>query len=286
MKRNWLLRHAMLPWLCGLVGGLLGGASPASAAFTNVSVVDFAFSPSAVTINVNDKVIWTYNSGSSAHSTTSTSGLWDSSVRAAPWSFTNTFTSAGTFGYICTLHPFMTGAVTVQSANVPPTVSLTSPTNGATFAAPWTGTIQASASDPDGSVTKVEFFAGATSLGAVNNPSATPSITVTNLAAGNYTLTAVATDNGGAMTMSSGVSIHVVQPSQILLSAPRRLSGTSFQFSYSATPGLSYIVQRSGQLPNFAPIATNAATLSTETFQDNNASGLLNFYQVRLAPNP
>jgi plastocyanin len=290
MKMNWLLRRPMLPLFYGLVCWVFGTALPVSAAVTNVSVVNFAFTPSAVTINVNDQVLWTWNSGLTSHSTTSigtAAGLWNSGLHPSPFSFTNTFPTAGSFPYWCSLHTtIQQGSVTVQAANVPPTVSLSAPTNGATFAAPWTGTIQAAASDPDGSVTKVEFFAGATSLGAVNNPGPTPSITVTNLAAGNYTLTAVATDNGGAMTTSSGVSVHVVQPAQILLSTPRHLSGTSFQFSYSATPGLSYIIHRSGQLPIFAPVATNTATLSTETFQDNNATGVLNFYQVRLAPNP
>ena len=55
---------------------------------------------------------------------------------------------------------------------MPPSVAITSPTNGATFAAPWTGTIHATVSDPDGTVSKVDFFAGATRLGTVTNPPA------------------------------------------------------------------------------------------------------------------
>ena len=97
--------------------------------------------------------------------------------------------------------------------NAPPQVAITSPTNGATFIAPWTGTIQAAASDADGTLTKVDFFAGMTLLGTVDNPSANPSLTVTKLAAGSYMLTAVATDNGGASSTSAGVTISVVAPS-------------------------------------------------------------------------
>ena len=290
MKMNKSVRHPMLPLFCALVGLLLGEALPAAAATTNVSVVNFAFSPQNVIINVNDQVLWTWASGITSHSTTGTNTdgmmLWDSGLHPSPFSFSFTFTNVGSYPYKCTLHTFQTGSVTVQGANVPPTSSLSAPTNGATLAAPWTGTLQAAVSDPDGSVAKVEFFAGTTSLGAVTNPGPNPSITATNLAAADYTLTAVATDNGGAATTSAPVTIHVVQPAQILLSAPRRVSGTSFQFSYSATPGLNYVIQRSGQLLSFAPIATNPATLSTETFQDNNATGVLNFYQVKLAPNP
>jgi len=263
-----------------------GGALPATATSAKLTIDNYAFNPSAVTINVDDQVNWAWSSDGTPHSTTSDTGLWDSGLNSSPHSYSMTFRNAGTYSYYCTLHTFMTGAVTVQAANAPPTVSLVAPTNGATFAAPWTGTVKAAVADPDGTVTKVEFHAGTTVLGVVNNPGANPSLTVTNLAAGNYTLTAVATDNGGATTTSAGVTIHVVQPAMVKISAPQRLSSTAFQFSYGATPGLTYIIQRSTQLPNFTPVATNLATAATQTFRDNNANGALNFYRVKLAPNP
>lgn len=289
MKTNSSPWHKLVPLYYGFITLIAAGSLPASATETDVTVANFSFSPADVTINVNDTVVWNWSSGVTPHSTTSTGtavGLWDSGLHPTPFSFTNTFTQSGTFPYFCTLHTFMTGSVTVQSANTPPTVSLSAPTNGATFAAPWTGTIRVSASDSDGTVVKVEFFANTTSLGVVNNPSSTPSITVTNLPAGPYTLTAVATDNGGAATTSAGVGITVVQPAQITLSAVQRLSSSSFKFSYSTTPGLSYIIQRSAGLPAFTSLATNLAALSTETYQDNNATGVLNFYRVQVAPNP
>ncbi len=56
----------------------------------------------------------------------------------------------------------------------------------------------------NGTVTNISFFAGGTTLlGSVRNPPANVSINVTNLAAGNYTLTAVAKDNAGASTTSA-----------------------------------------------------------------------------------
>ena len=180
----------------------------------------------------------------------------------------------------------MTGSVIVQPGNVPPSVAITSPANGATFAAPWTGTIQATNFDSDGTVSTVEFLAGATRLGTVTNPPANTSFTVTNLAAGDYTLKAVATDNGGATNTSAGVTISVVTPVQIVLSSPERVSSSAVQFNYSANPGLSYVVLRSGVLPAFSPISTNRATSSTVTNVDNSATGPANFYRVQLAPNP
>lgn len=292
MNMNKSLWRLMLPLLCAAFGGLLLGVLPASAATVSVTVTNFGYSPPTVNINVNDQVTWTWgNTGITPHSTTARTNsaeLWDSGLHTTPFTFSHTFPNAGSFPYWCSLHTLIQqGMVNVQGANVPPTVSFLSPTNEATFAAPWAGTLKASASDPDGSVAKVEFFASGTSLGSVNNPGPNATINAPNLAAGDYSLTAVATDNLGATATSTpAVLIHVLQPGPILLSAPRRLSGASFQFNYSATPGLNYVIHRSGQLPVFTPIATNPATLNTETFQDNNATGALNFYQVKLAPNP
>ena len=50
-------------------------------------------------------------------------------------------------------------------SNQPPTVTLTQPPNGATFTAPATVNLAATASDADGHVTTVQFYNGATKLG-------------------------------------------------------------------------------------------------------------------------
>lgn len=94
----------------------------------------------------------------------------------------------------------------------PPTVALTSPTNGATLTAPATIPLVADASDSDsnGSIAKVEFFQGATKLGEDLN--APYEFNWTGVAQGNYTLTARATDNLGVTTTSAGVTITVNPP--------------------------------------------------------------------------
>jgi chitinase len=91
--------------------------------------------------------------------------------------------------------------------NNPPTVNITSPANNATFTSPATVTITANASDVNGSVTKVEFFNGGTKLGEAT--AAPYSYTWSNVSNGTYTLTAKATDNGGAVATSSAVTITV-----------------------------------------------------------------------------
>ena len=96
---------------------------------------------------------------------------------------------------------------TTTPGNTPPTVSLTAPAANASFTAPATVTLQATASDADGNVAKVEFFNGSTSLGAVMTAPYT--FSWSSVAAGTYSLTAKATDNGGATTASVAVSITV-----------------------------------------------------------------------------
>jgi len=292
MKLNEYAARTVRTMLCGLVGCALTCPLSGQAAVTNVTIQDFFFNPADVTINVNDQILWTW-ADASLHSSTSGAnltpdGLWDSGLMAQPgFTFPLTFTTAGSFPYFCSFHLF-TGSVTVQAANLPPSVAITSPTNGAVFATPWTGIIHATVSATGATVSKVDFFSGTTPqpLGTVTNPPASVSFTVTNLAAGSYTLKAVVTDSRGATNTSVGVGITVVTPAAIVLSSPQRLSASAFQFSYSANPGLRYVVLRSGTLTNLLPISTNTATSSAVNFLDNSATGAVSFYGVHLVPNP
>lgn len=90
--------------------------------------------------------------------------------------------------------------------NVPPEVDITSPTSGTTYNAPGTIQIQASATDFDGTITDVEFYIDGSLLGSgqLANGSFEINYTLTN---GTHTITAVVTDNNGAQTTSSPVSI-------------------------------------------------------------------------------
>jgi hypothetical protein len=92
--------------------------------------------------------------------------------------------------------------------NLPPVVSLTSPANGATFVESDPVILAASASDPDGSVTKVDFYQGTTLL--VSDGTSPYSCTLSaGLSAGTYAFTAKATDNSGASTTSQVITITV-----------------------------------------------------------------------------
>ncbi|MEO7600112.1 MAG: DNRLRE domain-containing protein [Opitutus sp.] len=91
--------------------------------------------------------------------------------------------------------------------NVLPTVSITSPAAGATFNAPASITIDATAADSDGTVTQVAFYQGASLLGT--DTTSPYSFTWSGVAAGSYSLTAKATDNVGGIQTSTAIPVTV-----------------------------------------------------------------------------
>ena len=107
-------------------------------------------------------------------------------------------------------------------ANFPPTISISSPANGALFLPGASVTINATASDSDGSVTNVYFYDGSTLLGS--DTVAPYSLTVAGLANGNHSLKAVAKDSGGLTSTSAPVVINLGDP--VLVRRPYLQSGS------------------------------------------------------------
>lgn len=131
-----------------------------------------------------------------------------------PYSFTWSGVTSGSYTVTstaiddsgrATLSNLVTFSV-VNPSNVPPTVALTAPADSASVTAPFT--LTATASDSDGTVTKVEFFQGTTKLGEAL--AAPYSFTWTGAAPGPYVLKAVATDNDGGVATSALVNVTVV----------------------------------------------------------------------------
>jgi len=115
--------------------------------------------------------------------------------------------------------------------NVQPSVSIQSPANNAMFDAPAQITIVADATDSDGSIARVEFFAGSDELG--EDTDAPYSFDWQNVPAGTYQLTAKAIDNNGAERISEPITVTVNtvvgtmenDPSQVIHIAPNPTSG-------------------------------------------------------------
>lgn len=100
--------------------------------------------------------------------------------------------------------------IIVASPNVLPTVNVTGPANNAVFNTGSSITLTANASDANGTISKVEFFNGSTKLG--EDATNSYSHTWNNVPAGNYTITAKATDNQGGVTTSAPIKITVSNP--------------------------------------------------------------------------
>ena len=93
------------------------------------------------------------------------------------------------------------------AVNQPPIVNISSPTKSTSFISPATITIDAVASDPDGTISKVEFYQGTVKIG--ERTYAPYSYTWKEVPEGTYSITAAATDNQNLRTISTSVSVVV-----------------------------------------------------------------------------
>jgi len=106
---------------------VLAIAGPAEAATQSVSIGDNFYSPSTVTITVEDTVAWT-NNGQNEHSVTADDGSFDSSPNCPNSgcltngdTYSHTFNSVGSFTYYCRVHGHaMSGKVVVEAATTTP----------------------------------------------------------------------------------------------------------------------------------------------------------------------
>ena len=92
-------------------------AAPSTAASaatgSAVSIANFSFQPPTMTIAVGTTVTWT-NSDSTGHTVTADDGSFKSDKLATGATFSQTFAKAGTFAYHCSIHPSMTGTISVH----------------------------------------------------------------------------------------------------------------------------------------------------------------------------
>jgi hypothetical protein len=91
--------------------------------------------------------------------------------------------------------------------DAPPTVQITTPTSGSTFLSGSDITIGATATDSDGAIQKVAFYAGTRQLG--QSTTAPYSYVWHRPSPGSYAVTARATDNGGLVKTSAPVTVTV-----------------------------------------------------------------------------
>ncbi|MEK6281680.1 MAG: Ig-like domain-containing protein [Acidobacteriota bacterium] len=108
------------------------------------------------------------------------------------------------------------------TVNDPPVISLVAPAGGTVFSpAPASITLTANASDGDGSVTRVDFYANGSLIGTNSSPGVNRfNLSWSNVAAGNYSVIAVATDNHFATKTSTPITVRVNAAPTVGIVAP------------------------------------------------------------------
>jgi plastocyanin len=97
--------------MMGAVAGMAGAAPAAPAA---VTIGNFTFNSPTLTVKPGTTVTWT-NADDIPHTVVSKDGAFKSKVLDTGDRFSFTFAKVGQFGYYCSLHPHMTGTVTVRA---------------------------------------------------------------------------------------------------------------------------------------------------------------------------
>jgi plastocyanin len=156
MWRRVCLTLAVLAFLAMPMEAVAQTSTPAPADAPTVRIDDFAFDPADVQVAVGQSVTWVFGSDPEQHTVTPVD---DGAFEDSGQLFTGDthvvrFETPGTFPYLCTLHPFMTGTVTVTEA---PAASATG-----------------SAASPPAAAPSVTVDASATASDVIASPGATP----------------------------------------------------------------------------------------------------------------
>ncbi|MGH8871215.1 MAG: cupredoxin domain-containing protein [Acidimicrobiia bacterium] len=113
MKRVLVLVTALVLTV-GACGDGGGSTTSPGGGEERVEMADFAFSPDTLTVPVGTTVTWENTDASLPHTSNSDDGVWDSGTLNPGDDFSFTFDEAGTFTYVCRIHPSMTGSIVVE----------------------------------------------------------------------------------------------------------------------------------------------------------------------------
>ena len=102
------------PVAAAVRGKTLSKAAAVPAGPVAVHISNFTFGPKIATVKIGQTVTWT-NDDDIPHTVVATDKSFRSKVLDTGQSFSFTFTKAGQVAYFCSLHPMMTGKVTVTA---------------------------------------------------------------------------------------------------------------------------------------------------------------------------
>ena len=111
-KMYWPLFVAAGAVLLGWI--VFGGPSVAQTAEpARIVVKNFMFQPMSLTVKAGSTVTWT-NMDEEPHTVVSTGGVFRSNALDTKDSFSFKFDKAGTYGFVCSIHPQMVGTIVVK----------------------------------------------------------------------------------------------------------------------------------------------------------------------------
>jgi hypothetical protein len=218
---------------------------------------------------------WSATWSQSGAKMTAASVSWDSAVATngsvsigAQFSYSGTNTSPTVFSI---------NGTTCTGAHTAPSVAITSPASGATYVAPATVPLTATASAFDSAtITSVAYYSGTTLIGSAT--AAPYAVSWTGVAAGSYSLTAVATDSLGATTTSAPVGITVssgpsITASTSTLTVAQGTTGT-FGLTLNAKPTANVTVTVARASGNTGLTVTGGASLTFTPTNYNTAQNV------------
>jgi hypothetical protein len=168
-----------------VVLGIFGAVNVRADALVSVSA--FSLSPNPVNIVTGEAVYWIDSDGGGPYGIYSSTGQFNTETDSNGI----LFDQPGTYGYYDDNGNI--GSIHV-ALNLPPSVTILTPTNQTQLAGPATFQFSVDASDTDADgLSDVEFYVGTNLVDDVFSPPFTT--TITNLPNGTYTLTAIAYDN-------------------------------------------------------------------------------------------
>jgi len=251
------------------------GALRTSAANVYVNVDYYSLSPNPVHIKPGDAVYWLDND--SFLGPFLITGGWGTVVTpygikfdVSPGNYEYTAESAWGGGA-------WSGMVVVE-LNLPPSVSITNPTNGAVFTAPANLSIEVDATDPNANdVMDVEFWVNDAMVDDVYAPPY--ATTVTNLPPGTYTLKAIVWDYSFT-TATNVITITVANPPPVTLGNCSVADGKVVFAINGLATGLTNVLECSTNLVRWNPILTNISD-GTPLSVTNAATGPAQFFRVK-----
>jgi plastocyanin len=113
MRKNWVILVVFITMSVGVLSGCTQQQSPPPVTTNTITIKNFAFDPTPLTVKVGANVTWT-NEDSTSHIVKEDNGLFESSTLANGQSFTFTFTIIGIYNYTCAIHSSMKGKVIVE----------------------------------------------------------------------------------------------------------------------------------------------------------------------------